>query len=115
MSIANYQDYNCDTTVTIASSGTESNAVDLNGTRVVGIITPAALTGTAITLKASFDGTNFHDMYNKDGVQMTITVAASRWVALAPADLAGVRYLKLVSGSAEAAERVISIVTRPLS
>ena len=40
--------------VTIASSGTVSTAANLLGMRLVGIVTPAALTGTAFTFKKAF-------------------------------------------------------------
>lgn len=115
MSIDNYQDYKCSTEVTIASGATESTAAYLGGTRCVAIVTPSSITGTSLTLKGSFDGVNYFDLYNSSGTKLTITASSSQWIALVPADLAGAAFLKVVSGSAEAAERTITLVTRPLS
>jgi hypothetical protein len=102
------------TTVTIATSGTVSTAVDLYGYSLLGIITPAAMTGTALTVQASHDGSTFNVMYDTDGSALSITSAASRFIALAPQDFASVRHLKLVSGSTEAAERTITLAIRKL-
>jgi hypothetical protein len=43
--------------------------------------------------------------------QYSVTVGTSRYVALDPAVFAGVKWVKVVSGSSEAAERTITIVT----
>ena len=98
--------------VTIAISGTVSTIVDLIGKVPVGIIPPAALTGTAFTIQLSEDGSTFYNFYNTSGTQASITVAVDRWIGFTPGDFAGARYMKLVSGSTEAAERTITIVMR---
>lgn len=115
MSIINYQDYKCFTTVSIASGQTESSVAELLGTRCIAIITPSALTGTAFTLKASYDGNTYSDVYNAEGTQLSVLCSASRWIAIVPADLAGVAFLKLVSNASEGADTDIKIITRPLS
>ena len=102
-------------TATIAASATTSGACDCGNMNIVGIITPAALTGTALTLKASVDGTNFFDVYDSGGTQVSVTVSTSRYISLVPSDLASMDYVKVVSGSAEAAEREIILIVRALS
>jgi hypothetical protein len=98
-------------TVTIESSGTTSSARDLNGLgNLVALVTPSALTGTSFTFQASVDGTTYNNVYN-EGTQYSVTVAASRYVALDPAVFAGAQYVKVVSGSSEAAERTITLVS----
>lgn len=99
------------TTVTIASSGTTSSAIDLGEWLLAGIITPAALTGTAFTFTASDteDGT-YNTCYDSSGTAITVTAAASRHILLEPQTFAGGRWLKIVSGAAEAADRNITVV-----
>lgn len=94
-------------TVTIAAAGTTTAAIDIGGYQLVGISTPAALTGTAITLQVSpsIAGT-YQAAYNSAGA-ISYTVAASRYVAVTTNDTQGMRFIKLVSGSAEGAERSI--------
>ena len=104
-------------TATIAASGTTSGAINLSGLQVVAIDMPAALTGTTMTFTASttLDGTY-------DGVQeiggaaaYSITIAASKWVGVDIRVFAGIPFLKLVSGSTEAAARTFNVICRPVS
>lgn len=100
--------------VTIANGGTASTVIDLQGLVLVQIIMPAALTGTSITFQScpTSSGGTFQTLYNSSNTAMSITVAASRSYNIAPVDFAGVRFLKVVSGSAEGAQRTIGLVTR---
>jgi hypothetical protein len=101
-------------TVTIANGQTTSDALDcINGT-VVGILTPAALTGTAFTFSVSADGVTYNTLYSDAGTAVSVTVAASRYIYLDPTVFAGVRYVKVISGSAEGAQRIITLVLRPV-
>lgn len=109
-----YSPNDCQSTLTIPESSDTSDTVDLFATRMVGIVTPSAMTGTAVNVLASFDGVTFYPYYNKDGVEVEIDIATNRWIGIVPADFAGIRYIKLVSNATEAAERLITIVTRPL-
>lgn len=97
--------------VTIESSGTTSSAANVYGKgNVVAVETPSALTGTSFTFEASTDGSTYVPLYN-EGTQYSVTVGTSRYVALDPAVFAGVKWVKVVSGSSEAASRTITIVT----
>jgi hypothetical protein len=101
-------------TVTIASSGTTSTALTLQGGRVpLAIVTPSALTGTAFTFQASTDGTNFFNIYN-EGTQYSLNVGISRYIKLNINAFQAVRYIRIVSGSSEAALRTISIISGEL-
>jgi hypothetical protein len=101
-------------TVTIASSGTVSTAITIEGGRtVLALRTPATLTGTEFKFQSSTDGDNFFALYN-GSTEYAVTVAASRYIALNTEVMAGVRHLKVVSGSSEAAARTISIVSGEL-
>jgi len=101
-------------TVTIASSGTISTSITIEGGRtVLALRTPATLTGTEFKFQASTDGDNFFALYN-GSTEYAVTVAASRYVSLNTEVMAGVRFLKVVSGSSEAASRIISVVSGEL-
>jgi hypothetical protein len=42
-----------------------------------------------------------------------VTVSTSRGILLPPADFAGWPYIKVVSGSTEGSDRIITVLTRP--
>lgn len=97
-------------TVTIASSGTTSTGLTLQGTVPLAVQTPAALTGTTFTFQASVDGSTWYDLYN-GSTSYSVTVAASRYISLNPDVFEGVKYIRIVSGSAEGASRTIYIIS----
>lgn len=115
MSSSSYQpltSYNL--TATIASSGTTSGVIDLGGATLCGIIVPAAMTGSAISLQMSNDDTGtFVAVQDGAGSDLSLAIAASKYVPFSNLTLmAGLRFIKLVSNSTEAAERTITLVTR---
>lgn len=77
---------------------------------LVAIVTPSALTSTTLTLEVSLNGTDALSHYDYTGATYTIPVAASRWVSLDPAFVAGFPYVRVVMGSNEAAERTITLI-----
>lgn len=99
-------------TVTILSGATVSNAVDLGEMCLCGIQTPAALTSITFTFQGSSDNVTFCPITSQDGTAITAVVAASKLLMLAPSNFAGVRYLKVVAGSAEGADRTIILLVR---
>ena len=93
------------TSVTIAASGSLSGAADLTGFTLVSIQMPTTWTAAAITFSGSLDGSTYGDVYNTAGTEYTIASAsavASRLIILDPRDFAGVRYLKIRSGTSAA-------------
>ncbi len=99
-------------TVTIADSATVSNAIDLGEMAIVGLQTPASMTGTAITFQASADNSTFVAVKKVDGTTYSMVTASSLYYVIPPADLAGIRYLKVVSGSAETGAKIITLLLR---
>lgn len=95
---------------TIANGQTTSDIIDCLGKSIVGLIMPAAFTGTTITIKSSFDGTTFNDAYDIFGNQLTIQVGISRHIHLACGDFIAAKYIKLVSSSLEGAEREMNVI-----
>lgn len=118
------------TSVAIESGSSLSDAARINypvgpasqGVRetLVAIIMPSSWTTASITVQASNDDVNYANVYNVDGAELTIDAAASRWIAIDPADFAGMSSIKLRSGTAgtpvnQDAYRLISLVYRPVS
>lgn len=101
-------------TVTIANNATASSVIDCRKQQLVGFYTPAALTGTTWSLQASYDGTNFFTVLD-EGDSYSKTMTASRYISVKPQLTAGIHYAKIVSGTAEGAERSLVVVKRPVS
>jgi hypothetical protein len=96
---------------TIANGNQESTVIHCLGLSLVGIALPAAFTGTALTFEAcdTVDGT-FLPVYDTlSGTALSYTVAQGHFVAIDPAPFQGVAFLKIKSGSAEAADRALIV------
>jgi hypothetical protein len=95
--------------------GTKTGAVQTGPNCIpVGVLTPAAMTGTAITFEVLVQGeTTYQPLYNGSSVY-TLTVAANRYVALSPDVMLGVQDLKVVSGSSESAGVTFKVIQRPV-
>jgi hypothetical protein len=102
--------------VPIANGETTSAVVCLRDHAMVGLITPAALTSTAITFTASTtEGGTFVPVYDSDGSVVSLAVAQARAIGLSGAEadaLAPFVWIKVVCGSAEADDRVLTLVLK---
>lgn len=105
---------------TLIASGTSlSAAIDLRGTTMVGVIMPASWTTANLSFQASVDGQNYYDIYDMSGTEESVAADASRFIAINPSELAGVRYIKLRSGTTgtpvnQGADRTLSLVVRAI-
>lgn len=101
--------------VTIANGATTSGVQNCINGALIGIVMPAAFTGTSISLTASSSATGtFTPVYNSSGIQVAIQVGTSRTILFSPTDFIGLKYVKLVSNGAEAADRSIICILRAL-
>ena len=100
-------------TATIANGATTSDAISLLDQVAGGIITPAALTGTSLTFTVcNTVGGTYVALYDSDNNLVSMTVTVSRAYAFTGAEadaLAPWPFVKIVSGSAEAAERSLVV------
>lgn len=107
------------TQATIASGQSLSAALDLQQYSLVGLLLPSAWTAAAVTFQGSIDGSNFFDLYDS-GAEINLgAAAASRYLLLSPSAFAGLRYLKVRSGTSgtpvnQAADRALTLVLRGL-
>lgn len=93
-------------TVAIADAASLSAEGDLGANAsLVGIITPAGWTTAVLSFQAALaSGGTFVDYHNSAGAEVvTGSFVASKWYALDPADFAGIRYIKVRSGTSAAA------------
>jgi len=105
--------------IVIATDDDLSTAVDCRGLIPLGIQCPATITSASITFKASaLDSahpdvpfTTYGSLYNKNG-EVSYAVAANRFIALDPADFAGVASFKIATASGEAANRKFAVIMR---
>jgi len=95
--------------VTFEEGQDTSTAVDLGSRRLVGIVMPSIPPWTAAPLSflASWTGIEgpYVHMMGTDGAYLSTAVMDKEntsWLALEPADFAGVRYLQIRSGTADA-------------
>ena len=97
----------------IANGDTKTQAIDLGQATLCGVFVPSAFTGTAISFEASSTLAGTY-VAVKDGLgaSVSMTVAAGQYILIDPALMAGVRFLKVVSGSAEGAARVLTLAAR---
>jgi hypothetical protein len=106
-----------DLAATIANGASLSGAVNLGNGGLAAIVMPSAWTAAVLTFQGSSDGTNFYNLYDDTGSEITATVSTSRIVALQPSLFAGLRYVKVRSGTSGAAvnqggERALVLLTR---
>lgn len=104
-------------TITIGSSTTISSSVNLDGTAIVGFISPAAWTASTLKIQGSMDGTNFYDIYD------STSTAVSSWASINAAtaytvdvvNMLPFTYIRFVAGTAQAADRAFTVIRRPLA
>lgn len=92
--------------VTIASGETTSTPAEIDGARLIGIGVPSAFTGTSLTVELSYDGETYLP-WSDAGAAVELSVAASSLLDCWPYPAA--RYVRVVSNSAEAADRTLSV------
>jgi hypothetical protein len=97
--------------IVIASSAQLSSAVENKYGFELGIVVPAAFTGTALTFEVSANGTTYQPLYGTDGNAVSLTVAQGRSYPL-PAAVSFWPYFKVKSGSAEAGARTLVVVIK---
>jgi hypothetical protein len=104
-----------DCNIIVATSATVSAAIELENT-LVGIHTPATITGTAITFTTNVvkgeSIANYTPIVDEGGLPYTVVVAANRYIALDPIVFLGVQNVRIVSNDTEAADRSFKLVTR---
>lgn len=96
-------------TVTIAATETESAAIKIDGYALGSYSLPSAMTGSTISFKVSNDGTTYTALVGATASAVSaVTHGGARQIPF-PAELWNFKWAKIVSGSAEGAERTIGV------
>lgn len=101
-------------TATVPNGDTVSNAVDLEDGTFLGFTVPAALTGSSVSFSVSLDGVTYVTMKDGAGTTLTLSIGVDQYVPVDSGKFLGIRYIKLVCGSSQGAERVFQLATRNL-
>lgn len=107
-----------DCACTIANGESLSGPIYTGNAVPVGLVMPAGWTAAVITFQASADGgETWLDLFDTNDNEVSITVGASRHIALEGLPFASTQYLKLRSGTSaaavnQAAERNITVLAR---
>ena len=105
------------TTVDIDSNVAVGDSINLADDRLIAIIMPSAWTTAALTFQASLGNGVWYNVYKEEGTELSYAAATSRWIIVKPTDFAGMKYLKIRSGTSgtpvsQADDRSIGIVKR---
>lgn len=98
--------------VTILNTATTSNAADTGGGVLCGVYAPASMTGATISFTASStaDGT-YVPVRDQFGALISVTLnAAASLYSLGGILPFGIDFIKVVSASAEGADRALTLV-----
>ena len=81
---------------------------------LTGIVFPATMTGTAVTFDFSVDGTNWYDVKETDGTDVSYTISAGDAVRVDPSGwaFASSGFIRITSDGTEAADRSIKLIFR---
>ncbi len=106
----------------IANGASLSDAVELRRSgahtpSLVGILMPDTWTAASVTFQVAADGTNFKDMYDSAGTEVSITAVQGHYIVLNPLLFSGLTHVKVRSGAAGAAvnqgaARVVTLVSQ---
>jgi len=102
--------------VTISSGGTASTSAEVDNMLLSGIVLPT-MTGANITFQWSKDNVTFVDVVETDGSATSYTATDGDVVRVDPSGwaFAGQGWLKVISSSAEVADRDITLLFRTSS
>lgn len=97
--------------VAIANGQQSSAVIPCGGMALVGVLLPAAFTGTALTFEVcdTAGGTFVPLKSTTSGTALSYTVAQGTYAAIDPKDFYGVQFLKIKSGSAEGGARTLIV------
>lgn len=81
-----------------------SDAAKLYGNTLCAIeMSTTVWTNAALTFQGSVDGTNYRDLYDTSGNEVSFTTTASRLLYFDPAPFQGINFIKLRSGTGASA------------
>src|SRR3990167_4804288 len=102
-------------TVSILTAGTMAAGLSLEGFTPFALQMSTAITGTKISFQASQDETNYFNLFSSTGGEITLTVAASRYVLIPEPDrFLGIAAIKLRAGTSTGTSTQAAVPARSL-
>ena len=98
----------------IESSETDSTIVEIGERSVLSGLVLPTMTGTTLTLKVGQTYNDLATVRDKDNNVYTITFTSDTFVIIPLQDAVSWKFVQLVAGSSQAAERTIGLVTSPV-
>jgi len=100
--------------IDVSADASNSLKVNTDGMLLSGIVFPAAMTGTAVTFDFSVNGTNWYDVKETDGTDVSYTISVGDAVRVDPSGwaFASSGFLRITSNGTEAADRSIQLIFR---
>ena len=100
--------------LTIANGQTASSGLDLGGTRLAAIVVPAAFDGTSLSLQSCTTiGGTYSTIRDKAGTVLSYSVTAGDISKVDPLDALGLRFIRLVAGTAQVGDSNFTLLTTP--
>jgi len=104
---------------TILNGESLSAAVYLGSGTLARIDMPAAWTAAVLTFQTSDDNVTYRNLYDASGTEYSVANAVSRAIVMPVSEFAGVKYLKVRSGTAgvpvnQGADRILTLVAAHL-
>lgn len=99
-----------------AAATEQTGYIDTQAYLVAGFVFPTGYSGTGVTFQGSLANQagvstgDFFGVTDAAGVDITVVAAADKFVAIDPQTLAGVRFVKIVSDTAQVADCVVGVV-----
>src|SRR5687768_4274162 len=88
------------TLATIDAAASLSGAIDLGNVKAARISMPADWTAADLTFQVlSSDGSTYQNLYDKDGIEYTVTASEDREIILPVSDFLGITQMKIRSGT----------------
>ena len=100
--------------IDVSADNSNSTAAQCDGLLLSGIEFPATMTGSNVTFDFSYDGSTWVDVVETDNTEVTYVVSPGNMVRVDPSGwaFASSGFIRVTSGSAEAADRSIKLIFR---
>tara|TARA_Y100000356_G_C11042032_1_gene174095 strand:- start:148 stop:492 length:345 start_codon:yes stop_codon:yes gene_type:complete len=100
--------------IDISGDANNSLGVNTDGMLLTGIIFPAAMSGSNVTFDFATDNSSWVDVVETDGTEVSYSVSVGNVVRVDPSGwaFASSGFIRVTSGSSEAADRNITLIFR---
>lgn len=105
-------------TVTLASGSSLTEAINLGGLRLFGLVLPATWTAADLTFQVSTDGgSTWANLYEQDGTEVIASGKTSGCLTVHPSVFAAFQYIRIRSGTSavpvsQTADRALKLIVR---